>query len=174
MSSPTAGRLERAMLWLRRRYGDGPLHLILTVASLGFAGYLVWIVLPAPKSIVILVWIAIAAAVHDLVLWPLYAVMDQLSTWVHHRQRPNHPRVPWINHVRVPVVLSAVMLLISFPLVLRHSEPAYHTATGLTEQPYLAHWLVLTAIAFGASALIYLGRVFRGRVLRNRTGSTPR
>jgi hypothetical protein len=69
--------------------------------------------------------------------------------------------VPWINHLRVPVVLSAVMLAVSFPLVLRHSERTYHTATGLTEHPYLARWLLLTASAFAISAVIYAIRLIR-------------
>ena len=158
------------MTWLRRRYGDGPLHLILSVACLAFAGYLVWTVLPAPNSVRLLVWIAAAAAVHDLVLWPLYALMDRVLGPIARKRRGNdgihRPSVPLINYIRVPAVLSAVMLLISFPLVLRHSEPAYHTATGLTEQPYLGRWLLLSGCAFGGSALLYVARLLRSKLRR--------
>jgi hypothetical protein len=151
------------MSWLRRHYGDGPLHLVLSAACLAFAGYLVWTVLPAPNSVRILVWIAAAAAVHDVVLWPLYTVLDRILRQTDRSRRGLHASVPLINHIRVPAVLSAVMLLISFPLVLRHSEPAYHTASGLTEQPYLGRWLLLTGSAFAVSAVIYLARFLRTR-----------
>ena len=151
------------MSWLRRRYGDGPLHLVLSTACLAFAGYLVWTVLPAPNSVRILVWIAAAAAIHDVVLWPLYTVLDRILRPTDRSRRGRHASVPLINHIRVPAVLSAVTLLISFPLVLRHSEPAYHTASGLTEQPYLGRWLLLTGSAFAASAVIYLARLLRTR-----------
>ena len=154
------------MNWFRQRYGDGPVHLILSVTCLAFAGYLVWTVLPAPNSVRILVWIAAAAAVHDVVVWPLYTVLDRILRPTDRSPRGVHASVPLINHIRVPAVLSAVMLLISFPLVLRHSEPAYHTASGLTEQPYLGRWLLLTGCAFGGSAVIYLARSLRMRLRR--------
>jgi uncharacterized membrane protein YdjX (TVP38/TMEM64 family) len=149
---------------LRKRYGEGPLHLSLSVTCLAFAGYLVWIVLPAPNSARIFIWVAVAAAVHDLVLWPLYALLDRGLSRARTRTASQRALVPWINHVRVPVVLSALALLISFPLVLRHSEAAYHTATGLTEGPYLGRWLALTGSAFGASAALYAGRVARAKL----------
>ena len=56
--------------------------------------------------------------------------------------------MPWINHLRVPAVLSAVLLAVSFPLVFRWSEPTYHAAYGLTEAPYLGRWLLVTGAAF--------------------------
>ena len=154
---------------LRGHYGDGPVHLVMSAACLVFAGYLVWTILPAPNSARLLIWIAVAAAVHDLVLWPAYALLDRVLGRAAQRRGAPRAAIPLANHVRVPAVLSALMLLISFPLVLRHSEPAYHTATGLTEQPYLGRWLLLTACAFGASALIYAARLVRTRLRR-----TPR
>lgn len=159
--------------WFRRRYGDGPAHLLLTTACLAFGGYLVRTVVPAANSVRILIWIGVAAAVHDLVLWPLYVILDRALTALHRRGAPAVPEVPWINHVRAPVVLSSVALLISFPLVLRHSEPAYHTATGLSEHPYLGRWLLLTGCAFGASAALYMFRVFRSRLRSRRRPVSP-
>lgn len=150
--------------WLQVHYGAGPLHLLCLPAGLAFAGYLVWTVWPAPNAIRILIWLGLAAVLHDVVLWPLYALADRAAARAGRLTRP--PAVPWINHLRVPVVLSAVTLLISFPLVLRHSERAYHTASGLTEQPYLGRWLLLSGAAFAASALLYglrLARAAGGR-----------
>jgi hypothetical protein len=159
--------------WFRRRYGDGPAHLLLTTACLAFGGYLVRTVVPAANSVRILIWIGVAAAVHDLVLWPLYVILDRALTALHRRGAPAVPEVPWINHVRAPVVLSSVALLISFPLVLRHSEPAYHTATGLSEHPYLGRWLWLTGCAFGLSAALYVARVLRRRLRARSHAMTP-
>jgi hypothetical protein len=147
------------MRWVRHRYGAGPVHLVLTASCLAFAGYLVWTVVPAPNSARIFIWIGVAAGVHDLVLWPLYVLLDRILAVVQRDEARASASVPWINHIRVPTVLSAVALLISFPLVLRHSESAYHTATGLTERPYLERWVLLTTSAFSISALTYLARV---------------
>jgi hypothetical protein len=149
------------MAWFRRRYGAGPLHLLSLVACLAFAGYVVTRILAGPEGIGIRVWFGGAAVAHDLVLWPLYAVADR-GAGVAARHHPERlPRVPWVNYVRVPTILSAVLLAVSFPLVFRWSEPAYHTASGLTESPYMGRWLLLTGVAFGLSALLYALRVSR-------------
>jgi hypothetical protein len=142
----------------RRLYGAGPLHLVSMMACLCFAGYLVWTILPAPQSIRILIWVGGAAVAHDLVLWPVYTVIDRAARA---GARRRVPPVPWINHVRVPVVLSAVTLVISWPLVTRHSEAAYHAASGLSEHPYLGRWLLLSGLAFAVSLLIYAVRILR-------------
>lgn len=147
--------------WLALQYGAGPLHLFGVACGLAFGGYLVWVVIPAPNSTRILVWVGTAGIVHDLVLWPLYTVLDRIAARAGRKARL---RVPWINYLRVPTVLSAVMLTVSFPLVIRHSEPAYHRATGLTENPYLGRWLLLSGGAFALSALLYVVRSARGRV----------
>jgi hypothetical protein len=78
------------------------------------------------------------------------------------RRHPQRlPHVPWINHLRVPVFLSAIWLMVSFPLVLRLTPGAYHRATGLTPDVYLGRWLGLVGAAFAASALLYAFRVGR-------------
>lgn len=147
------------MNWLRRRYGAGPLHLLALPACLAFSGYMVYTVLPAPLSIRILIWFAGAAVAHDLLLWPLYAIADRSAVRLHRRHPDRLPAIPWINYLRVPAVLSAVMLAISFPLVLRLAEPTYRAATGLSESPYLSRWLILSGAAFAASAVLYALRL---------------
>lgn len=149
------------MGWLRRRYGAGPLHLLLLLACFAFAGYVVTRVLAGPEGLRILVWFAGGVVAHDLILWPLYALADRTARGAARRHPDRLPRVPWVNHLRVPAVLSAVMLGVSFPLVFRWSEPAYHAASGLTESPYLARWLLVTGVVFGASAILYALRVGR-------------
>jgi hypothetical protein len=151
------------MRWFRKHYGAGPLHLLSMLACLAFAGYVATRILAGPEAIRILVWFAGAAVAHDLILWPLYAVADRGAALAARHHPDRLPKVPWINHLRVPAVLSAVMLAVSFPLVFRWSEPTYHAASGLTETVFLGRWLLLSGAAFGVSALLYAWRV--GRVL---------
>jgi hypothetical protein len=68
------------------------------------------------------------------------------------RHRPGRlPTVPWINSLRVPVVLSGILLLIWFPLILR--LPArFPATTALSLDPYLWHWLAVTGALFLLSA----------------------
>ncbi|MHB1535676.1 MAG: hypothetical protein ACYC1D_13935 [Acidimicrobiales bacterium] len=157
------------MAWLRRRYGAGPLHLLSLLACFALTGYVVDHMLAAPQGLRIVIWFAAAVIAHDLVLWPLYTLADRGSARLARRQPERLPAVPWINHVRVPVVLSAVLLLVSFPLVLRLSEPIYHNASGLTEHPYLDRWLLVTGVAFAVSALLYALRLGRARRARAAT-----
>jgi hypothetical protein len=110
-----------------------------------------------------LVWFAGPAVAHDLVPWPLSAVADRGAVLAARRHSNRLPKVPLVNHLRVPAVLSGVLLAVSFPLVFRCSEPAYHAASGLTEAPYLGRWLLLTGVGFAVSAVLYAFRV--GRVL---------
>jgi hypothetical protein len=156
------------MTWLRRRYGAGPLHLLSLLSCFALGGYVATRVLAGPEGLRILVWFAGAAGAPDLVLWPLYALVDRTAVSAARGHPERLPKVPWINHLRVPVVLSAVMLTVSFPLVLRLSEPTYHAASGLTENPYLGRWLLLTGIAFGLSTVLYALRL--GHALARKNG----
>jgi hypothetical protein len=151
--------------WLRRRYGAGPLHLLSMIACIAVVGYVATRIKDQGGVAHIVAWFLLALVLHDLVLWPLYAIADRTAVRLAHRHPERLPRVPWINHVRVPTIMSAVLLAISLPLVLRLSEQNYQRYTGLTESPYLGHWLLVTAILFGASAVSYAIRV--GRAVRS-------
>lgn len=150
------------MTWFRRHYGAGPAHLVLLLASFAFAGYVSTQIAQVPAATHVAIWFVGAVLFHDLVLWPVYAVADRVVTgseWLRQRRSSRPPRVPWVNHVRVPAVLSGALLTISFPLVFNWSGQTYRSATGLSPSPYTAHWLFVTAVLFGASAALYLGRV---------------
>ena len=153
-----------------RHYGAGPLHLLSLVACFALTGYVVNRVLSAPHHLQILVWFVAAVVVHDLVLFPLYALADRsLATAATRRRHPDRlPDVPWINHVRVPAVLSATLLVVSFPLVFRFSERSYRAATGLSTDPYRNRWLLVTGILFAGSALLYALRLGRRTGCRSR------
>jgi hypothetical protein len=146
-----------------RHYGAGPLHLLSLVACFALTGYVVTRVWTAPHHLQILVWFGGAVIIHDLLLFPLYAVADRsLAAAAAARRHPDRlPEVPWINHVRVPAVVSAVLLAVSFPLVFRLSERTYHAATGLSTAPYLNRWLFVTGVLFAGSAVLYAVRLGR-------------
>jgi hypothetical protein len=106
----------------------------------------------------ILLWFFALLILHDLIGWPFYTWADRVFQRVSIRPRP---RVPWINHVRVPFFLSAVLLLTAFPLILRLSAGPYSANSGTSESPYLDHWLFVTGALFGGSGLLYGLRLWR-------------
>jgi ABC-type transport system involved in cytochrome c biogenesis permease subunit len=148
-----------ALRWLRRHYGAGPLHLLALIACVAFVGYIVTRIQHQGGLIKIGVWFVLALVLHDLVIWPLYALADRGALRLARRHPDRLPRVPWINYVRVPAILSAVLLVIAAPLVLRRSEAGYFAATGLTESVYFGRWLLVTAALFALSAILYAGRL---------------
>ncbi len=113
---------------LTRWYGANPLHLLALLACFALAGYAATqLVRSRPESVAI--WFVGAVVGHDLVLMPLYSIADwSVLAAVRHRA-PNLPPVPWINYLRVPAGLSALLLLVWFPLILRlktHYQAIHH------------------------------------------------
>jgi hypothetical protein len=158
-------RLSRAIRLFRRYYGAGPLHLLALIACFALSGYVVDDMYRAGHGQRILVWFVAAIVGHDIVLFPLYALADRSAGWLGARFRGDRlPGVPWINYVRVPVVMSALLLAVSFPLVLSLSNRTYQAATGLTVAPYEGRYLLVVAALFGTSAVLYALRV--GRAIR--------
>lgn len=159
-SKPARSPVIRFMV---RRYGAGPLHLLTLLGSLAFAGYVVNRVTTVSDPIGIGIWFAATLVAHDLVLFPLYALADR-SLGMRARRHPERlPRVPFVNHVRVPVLVSGMLLLVSFPLVFKLDTSDYNHATNLNPSPYLGRWLLITAVLFAASAIIYAIRLGRSR-----------
>lgn len=146
-----------------RLYGSGPLHLLTVVAGFALVAYVVatagltalWN--PQVWWQSILVWFIAAIVAHDLLLFPIYAVLDRLLS----RSVDRFPsrRVPLINHVRVPALGAGLALLIFLPGIIRQGAPTYSAATGQTQDPFLGRWLLLTAVMFGTSAAIYAVRL---------------
>ncbi len=106
------------------------------------------------------VWFVGSAVVHDLVLFPLYAGIDAALVLLL-RRRPELATVAgvrWLNYLRVPAVISGLLLLVWSPLILRVSDGAYHAASGLSAQPFLPRWLAVTAVLFAISAVTLVVR----------------
>jgi hypothetical protein len=149
----------------RRLYGDAPLHLFAQIVAVALAGYAASRV-PLESDVwwKMLVWFVGAALGHDLVLYPLYAVADSaahLRLFRRARPLPQVAGVAWINHLRVPLGLSLLLLLVWWPLILRDAPGTFFAATGLTPDVYLGRWLGVTGVFVLVSAVLYAVRVRR-------------
>jgi hypothetical protein len=152
----------------RKLYGAHPLHLLLMLAAFSLLGYIVVTATPSAlrkpegawwQSIVI--WFIAAFVAHDLVLFPLYALVDRLlgPISVPRRQRRREPITLVRNYLRVPTLGSGLLLLIFFPGIIKQGAQLYFDDTGLTQQPFLGRWLLFTAVMFGVSGASYAARV---------------
>jgi hypothetical protein len=155
------------MRFWRSHYGAGPLHLLALVACFALAGYAFLQASHGPLPLRMALWFLGALIAHDLVLFPLYALADRSLTALRPRRLFGDPGA--INFVRVPALLSGLLLLLFFPLILRRSEGPYGAASGLDQAPYLGRWLLLTGLAFGVSAVLFAVRLRR----RSRRRSAP-
>jgi hypothetical protein len=149
--------MKRLLRW----YGAGPLNLLALLACFGLAGYAAAQFVPS-RPLGVAVWFLGAAIGHDLLLVPLYTVADRSVQAVLRHRAPDPPAVAWVNYVRVPAGLSALLLLVWFPLILRLTS-AYQASTTLSPAPYLWHWLAVTGALFLISAVAF---AFRLRGLR--------
>jgi hypothetical protein len=153
---------------LRDLYGAGPRHVLLMLGSLALAAYAVvelgvdglWD--PDSWWQSVAVWFVGAAVVHDLVVFPVYAVVDRVA--VRTTSRPAGPAL--VNHVRVPLLAAGLTFVVFWPGIVQQGSDAHLRATGLDQEPYLEQWLVLTAAWTVASALLYGVRVLLHRRAR--------
>jgi hypothetical protein len=125
----------------------------LTAQGLAFAiaAYAVAQIVRGGSVVNFAVWFGGAAVLHDLVLLPGYSVLDRVTG---HRRERAPQRVPLVNYIRAPALISGLLLLIYFPLILGLSADNYFAATGHHLHGYLGHWLEITAILFAGSALL--------------------
>ncbi len=142
-----------------RLYGSSPAHALGMLASFAFVAYIASRVIEVSHPGWIALWVIGAVLAHDMVLFPLYSALDRLVSGLRRRPTSKSPALRWQNHLRVPAVLSGVLLLVSFPLVFRLSDHAYAAATGLHTSVYLGRWLLVSACIFAASGLVYVVRL---------------
>jgi hypothetical protein len=147
-------------------YGSHPLHLLTMVAGFALLGYVLATVKPVTlwnpqvwwQSIA--VWFAAAIVAHDVVLFPIYSLVDRLLTRPT-RRRPRRcaPRVAPLNYFRTAALGAGLTLLVFLPGIIEQGASTYQAATGQTQQPFLGRWLLLTAAIFALSALTYTIRL---------------
>lgn len=149
--------------WFRRWYGAEPLHLLALLGALALAGLAAYRLVPdEPRKV--LAWFVGAVVVHDLILFPLYALADRsLTDVVRHRRTGSEPARLAVNHIRFPVLMSGLLLLMWFPLILGMTG-RYQAVTGLTTDVYLGRWLAVSAALFVVSAAAYAIRLRRSGV----------
>jgi hypothetical protein len=144
----------------RRLYGAGPVHLAAMTGCTAVAAYALLKVLQESGTKGILFWFAVSVVGWDFIAWPLCAVVDRLAVRAYQRHQGRRPAaVPWINYIRVPTVISVVLLLLFFPLIFRLNNPYYQALTGFNENIYIVNWLVVTGALFAGSTLAYLVRL---------------
>jgi hypothetical protein len=144
-----------------RTFTAGLLQVLLYASVFGVAGYALVQIIRGGSVVNFIAWFALAAVLHDLVLLPAYSLLDRVARASGPR-RPA-PRVPWINHVRAPALVSGLLLLVYFPAIFGISDRNYFLATGHHLEGYARNWLEITAVLFAISALLYLLRVLRAR-----------
>lgn len=158
----------------RSVYGAGPLHLIGTLGALALTAYTISVVGPSAlwdpdvwwQSII--VWFLGAALVHDLVLFPLYALADRLTR--RGTRAVRSPRVT-LSYLRIPLLAVGLLFLLFFPGILQQGADTYVSATGQTQDPFLERWLLLSAAIFALSALAYACRLV---AIRRSSGASDR
>ncbi len=147
----------------RKLYGASPLHLLAVIATLALVGYGFFMIFqsPAPESTLLFFIAAIFA--HDMLAFPLYSGLNQIAGRTVGRGAPERDdgRVPAINYLRVPFILSAFCLLIFFPLILGLSSDRYEASAGMDIDMFLGRWLGITAAVFLCSAVAYAIRLRR-------------
>jgi hypothetical protein len=141
---------------IAKLYGDSPFHLLAFVASFALVGYAGQILF-AHMTIRVAVWFGGAAVVHDLLLLPLYGLVNAAITWVW-RRAPRVGSVSWLNYVRFPAAISALLFLIYVPEITRQ-RTAQLRDSGVSNHQYLAHWLLTSAVLFALSASVLLVRL---------------
>jgi hypothetical protein len=164
-------------------YGSHPVHLLTMVSGFALLGYILATFRPATlwnpgtwwQSIA--VWFAAAIIGHDLVLFPIYALVDwALSRRVLRRPaRPASvsPNVAARNYIRIPALGAGLTLLIFLPGIIEQGAPTYQAATGQTQQPFLGRWLLLTAAMFAFSAIAYGARMVIHAGIFSKESNTP-
>lgn len=126
------------------------MHLLAHLALLPLAAWALLQVLDLTTAGRVLLWLGGAIVAHDLVLLPVYSLLDRAAL----RAVPG----PAVNYVRVPAGLALLLGLVFFGEISGRSEPAFTRASGLTLEDSLARWLIASAVLFAVAGALYLWR----------------
>lgn len=150
---------------MARRYGASPVHLLAHLLLLPLVAWAVLQALDFRGARDVVVWFVAALILHDLLALPLYSALDRVA------QRARVRGVPVINHIRFGAVVSGVTFLVYFPLILGKSTGSLHYLSGVAPEGYLGRWLLLSAAAWGLSALVLGVRLVRADRLQHPVGA---
>ena len=146
---------------LRAAYGASPIHLLAMLATFAIAAYALSRALDnTGNPDRILLWLGGSIVAHDLILFPLYALLGTLAAGVLVPDaRRSRVRLAVLNHLRFPALASGLLLLVWFPLVGDKADRTFMRATGLSNDVYFERWLLLSAALFAASAAVFAARL---------------
>jgi hypothetical protein len=148
----------------RDYYGARPGHLLAALAAFVIVGgaFVDWFHASAHTAN-ILVWFAASLVAVEFLLIPLAWVGDRVARTSGGRQR-RAPRGAGWAYIRVPALLSGLLLIVFAPVIFRADVDTYRTYTASTPYVYLGRWLIATGLLFACSAVVYLlARVRRRR-----------
>jgi hypothetical protein len=143
----------------RHHYGASPLHALAHLAAFAVAGFVVLQFLDLRAAGNVLLWFVAAVVLHDFLLLPFYSGLDRAA------QRAGGRAV---NYLRVPAGLSALLLLVFFPLILGRSTAKLEQVSAAPAPDYLARWLLITAALCLGSAALYAAKARRAAAKRPR------
>lgn len=146
-----------------RAYGGHPRHLAAVVIALAFGVY-GWtrIAQNGPWHNVAYWFVGVILA-HDLVLFPLYRAIYEVAHRAGRVQASPRSRGPILQHVVVPAAASGLLLIVWLPLIAHPGTSAatYESISGVSSDPFLGRWALITAGLFVVSGLVYAGRFLR-------------
>jgi hypothetical protein len=151
--------VKRARQAFHAAYGESPVQLVLLLASFAVALLAARHVYQAdPKHWWrYAIWFVGAALAHDLLLFPVYSTLDRVLRLV---PRPRMTAAT-VNYVRVPAVLSGFLLLTFLPAITKGGQVSFGYAAAQTQDGIFLHWVIVTAVLFAASGLVYAVRRLR-------------
>lgn len=143
----------------KRTYGDSPLHLLAQLVAFAIAIYAFAQIIDVASTdnLNLAIWFVAGALLHDILFVPIYLVLDLLMRLGVQDHALRNLRV--VNHVRVPVAVSGVLLLATSSLILGKNRGTFARTAGVQQPDFLARWALLTAGAFLLSALVYVVRM---------------
>jgi hypothetical protein len=154
----------------KRLYGDHLLHLIVLLGALALGAHTISVLgfdqlfNPQVWWQSIAVWFAVAVIGHDLILFPLYALAERLLPKERRRAEVVDPRrVPLTNYLRIPTLATGLTFALFLPGIIQQGAFTYTAATGLTQEPFLARWLLLVAGFYLVSAICYVVKTLMTR-----------
>jgi len=152
----------------RALYGAGPLHLLALLASFAIAAAAVVGWFQRPRDVVnVLEWFAAAIVLHDLVLLPLYSLLDRIAFGGLRKRADQAERlalpglVKPTAYLRIPSILSGLLLLVFLPVISGLGSQTELSASGIPESGYAARWLFATGVMFAVSGVAYAVAVAR-------------
>lgn len=164
---------------LRALYGASALNLLVLTASFAIAGAAVAGWFQRPRDVVtVLLWFGAAIVLHDLVALPLYSLLDRIAFGTvraggRRAGGSTTERVDPTAYLRIPVILSGVLLLVFFPVIFGLGSGTERSASGIPESGYLARWLLAVGIVFTSSGVAYAIAMARARASARPAAAHP-